>query len=347
MTTSLSLPLALFHRLLIGWALVFCAAGAWAQQDAATETAQADSAWQPPQDPRQWLGSEPLTPESLKGKGVILCFFDEESEEVDDGWPAMLALAAENQGKPVIFIAVSSGTEPRELARYVGRHRITWPVILDYDRSFESRFGFGPINDRHPAEVRVVNAEGKVLPGALSDMPGTIEKALEGAAWRVDPTTVPQSLLGAWRDVEFGSFASAAGVIRRTEKSRDEAIKAGGALLLEAVNKEMNAALTEAIDAFRSEQYWETYKKLDAVQTRFDGYEFPHDIEGKLRELAKRDDVKEELNARRTLEKAVRTAMKGSSGALRRARGMLERIVNDASETEAADRAREMLSQQP
>ena len=58
-----------------------------------------------------------------------------------------------------------------------------------------------------------------------------------------------------------------------------------------------------------------------------------------------RDDVKSELKAKKSLDKAIRTASKGSDGAIRRGLGMLERIVSTSPETEAAGEAEKILAQ--
>src|SRR4051812_37123176 len=65
-----------------------------------------------------WINSSPLTVENLKGKAVILWFFEEECPKCRANWPNMYKIAEKYADKPVIFVAVNSGTPRKKLEAY-------------------------------------------------------------------------------------------------------------------------------------------------------------------------------------------------------------------------------------
>lgn len=309
---------------------------------------QGETGWEFPSRPEQWLNSAPLTAESLEGKGAVLVFFEEESQQCAQQWPKMLQLAEQYADRPVVFIAVNSGSDPRVTAQYVRRARLRWPVILDYDRSFESEMGVTMVSLDNVVQVRYIDAKGGNHPGKWSDVPATTEAALDGAAWRVDPNEVTEELRDAWRAVEFGDFAAAAKQILRHADSRKEETREAAAKLLSAVKKGMEADLDVARVALRERDNWAAYKSLETVSQRYGEYEIiPEMVANKHKELAGLDDVKVEIEAMKVLDKARATAAKGSSGAKKRAKRLLEQLVEDSPGTEAATQAQELLAGAP
>jgi hypothetical protein len=262
-----------------------------------------------PTDPRLWHNSAPLTLESLKGKGVVFYFFEEESPRLAANWPNMLGLSKQYEGKPLLFIAVSSGTDPRVLKRYLGQYRVAWPVIHDYDRSLEMAMGVPKLTlGGEEFAFRYVAGDGSKGQGQGADVSGTAEAALAGAAWRVDPAVVPEKLKGAWRAVELGAA------------------------------KEAQEALTEGDE-------WTAYKLLGSIPQRFEGYEFEliERAETKSKDLAKSDAVKGQIAAAKMLDKAMATAARGPGG-VNRAKGLLNRLVEEHPDSEAATKAQELLA---
>src|SRR4051794_34821792 len=84
-----------------------------------------------PNDPAAWLNSPPLTTQALKGKGVVLWFFEEQCPTCRGKWAGMYELAKRYEGQPVVFIAVNSGNSPLEIAQYARDVKLTWPIIVD------------------------------------------------------------------------------------------------------------------------------------------------------------------------------------------------------------------------
>jgi hypothetical protein len=299
-----------------------------------------------PTDPRLWHNSAPLTLESLKGKGVVFYFFEEESPRLAANWPNMLGLSKQYEGKPLLFIAVSSGTDPRVLKRYLGQYRVAWPVIHDYDRSLEMAMGVPKLTlGGEEFAFRYIAGDGSKGQGQGADVAGTAESALAGAAWRVDPAVVPEKLKGAWRAVELGGFAAAARPLAQAADSKDEELKAGAEKLLAAVEEELTSAAKEAQEALTEGDDWTAYKLLGSIPQRFEGYEFEliERAETKSKDLAKSDAVKGQIAAAKMLDKAMATAARGPGG-VNRAKGLLNRLVEEYPDSEAATKAQELLA---
>jgi len=102
-------------------AAAFVASGAFPR----TQATAADTTELLPRDPTAWLNSPPLSVDALKGKGVVLWFFEEQCPRCRAKWPGMYELAKRFEGQPVVFIAVNSGTSPIEVAQYAREVRLT------------------------------------------------------------------------------------------------------------------------------------------------------------------------------------------------------------------------------
>lgn len=323
-------------------AAVAATSPAWSQRPVA------EGAPSLPTDPRLWSNSPPLSLESLRGKGVVFYFFDEECPRCAAQWPGLQTLAKQYEGKPIVFIAVNSGSDPRVLNRYLAQQRVAWPVIHDFDRSFESAMGVPKLSlGGETFAVRYVAGDGSRGSGVDEDFPATAEAALKGAAWRVDPAAVPPKLRPAWRAVELGDFEAAAGPIRQAVETSDETLKAGGEKLLGAVNDEVTKAAQEAQASLAEGNEWLAYKRLLSLSERFAAYderiELVERAAAKSKELAKSDAVKDQLAAGRLLDKAVATGARGATGAIARAKGILKRLVEDYPSTDAAAKGQQLL----
>ncbi|TWT48359.1 TlpA family protein disulfide reductase [Botrimarina hoheduenensis] len=307
----------------------------------------AEPTWSLPSNPLQWLNSPPLTAESLTGKGVVLYFFDETCPRCAEAWPQLQNLAASYEGKPVVFIAINSGTPPHDVQQYARRRRVQWPLIIDTDRSFERSMGVNEISLSNVNQIRTVSATGQLGNGAIATLKNDIDSVLKGAAWRVDPTQVliPPALRESWYLVELGGFARAARGIQRAKDSRDVATKTAAEALIAAVDSERKKDQTKVDEDNRQRKSWEAYKRLEIMSLKYDGYEMHAKIVEQLDGLADNKSVSNEIRAQRALESALRTASKGNGVARRRAAGMLEKLVERDPKTEAAATARELIAQ--
>ena len=172
-----------------------------------------------PQNQAQWINGSPLSLEAVKGKVVFLWFFDADCPTCRGKWPGLMQTAHQFDGKPVLFVGVTSGKPREQLEKYVKETGLTWPVIVDTSREFETAAGIRPIISlQNIHQVRIISANGKMSGGNYEDIAGEVTKALVGAAWKIDPAGMPESLLPAWTAVEFGNYSQAAAMLKRLPK---------------------------------------------------------------------------------------------------------------------------------
>jgi thiol-disulfide isomerase/thioredoxin len=313
----------------------------------ASLTRAQQSATQPftlPTAPENWLNSPPLSSETLQGKGVVLWFFEEQCVKCAGKWPEMIAFAQQYQDKPVVFIAVNSGTNPAAIQAYLKKHKVPWPTIVDPDRSFEQLCGVEELSLQNIHQARYVTYDGELHRGNWEDLAGTVGKALEGAAWRVDPANVPNALRPAWLLVELGNFEEAAPLIKKSLKAKDSDVRTTAETMLAAVNQEMQERIAEANDSLAVGDKWLAYEQFDRAARKFKGFDLPPRVEESLKELAADESIEKQIEAHKRLTAAKKLGSRGTPAAIKRAVTMLEKLVESYPDTQAALEAQEILA---
>ena len=258
-------------------------------------------------------------------------------------WPGLQAVASKYQDKPVLFLAVNSGTPRFEVQSYLKKNRVTWPAIADLDRSFERSCGVPPVTLKNIYQVRIMKPDGKLI----SSSPTRMEQALGGvigaAKWNVDPVGIPASLKTAWFQVEFGNFTRAATALKKAGKSRKPDTKQGARKLLDYVEGKMNKQIEAAKAAESDGKVWQAYRDYSDAAIRFKGYELPRDITATVKKLRTDKAVKAELTALRILA-AARKKLGGRSVSARKAGfRTLERLADKQSDTQAGQEAQRLI----
>ena len=254
----------------------------------------------------------------------------------------MTAVVRASALEPVVFIAVNSGTPPSKLAAYVRRHRITVPVVADVDRSLERACGVvPPISLQNIWQVRIITAQGQVVPGSARDLRAAVQQAALGARWNVDPRGIPGSLRSAWQAVETGNYQAAAKAIRRGLGSRKAEEKQAAQRLNDYVQQKIQEQLEAAQKALQQDRKWTAYRIYADVLKRFRGYGLSKDVRKQYQQLAKDPAVKTE----RALFKRLDGARRLLASARSRSRGLaaLRRLIQQAPESEAAKEAQALL----
>jgi thiol-disulfide isomerase/thioredoxin len=310
----------------------------------AVRAASADAPPEFPQSPEQWINSAPLSTESLKGKAVVLYYFEETCPSCRGMWPARLEVAKKFEGKPVLFIAVNSGTPRPAIQQYVKETGVTWPVLLDFSREFEKKSDVHEINLQNIYQVRVIDGDGRFAIGDFNNLEGTTEAALKNAHWRVEPDAVPALLKPAWLNVEMANFPAAAKPIKTNLMSNKPDIKAAAEKLNAAVDAEMAKDLDAADKLAKSDKKWDAYKAYLRVSDRYQGYTMPEIVSNAKTELSGSDDVKPELVAHKALEAAKRLITTDRSPGHARAVAALKKVIADHENTEAGAEAKTMLA---
>ncbi len=196
--------------------------------------------------PAQWLNSPPVTAEQLRGKLVVLYFFEEDCPRCRAAWPEKLDLAKKYADQPVIFVGVNSGTAPGELQTYLREVKIPWPTIVDFDRTFEALADVGEISLENISQLAVITPQGQLVRGAWNDWEGTIARNLGDAHWRVNPSDIPDGLKPVWQSLEVGDFGSALAGLARSKKFKDERSLAAIEKINAAIGQEFDDQLAAA-----------------------------------------------------------------------------------------------------
>jgi thiol-disulfide isomerase/thioredoxin len=298
-----------------------------------------------PTDPSMWLNSGPVTVEALQGKGVFVWFYEETCPKCRAKWPELLATAKQFEGQPVIFMAVNSGTSRAEVQQYARELDINWPILVDSDRQFEKQGGVKPISLQGIWQACIITSDGRWQTGDWTDIEGTIKKALNGAAWKVDPAKVPASLRSAWLAIEFGNYSGAGTNVKKGLVSPKADVKAAAEKLAAVAQKEIDGRAAAAKTALDEGKTWQAYEIYNSLSTRFAGFDLPAEVGSNRKKLAADPQVKAGLVASKSLESARKQLGSGNAASQNRAKLSLEKIVQDFPGTGLADQASMLLQQ--
>lgn len=316
-----------------------CRFSAQAQDTGAQATGAqeaADAKFQLPTSADSWLNSPPLMTDQLEGKAAFLWYFEEGCPRCRERWPAMYEAAKKFEGKPIVFIAVNSGSSREAIQRYVRDVQLPWPVIVDTNRTFEAKSDVGMISLQNIYRGKLLMPDGH-LENATFDIEESVPRALAEAKWRVDPAEMPESLKPLWKLVEFGQFLAAAPQLKKAVNAAKPDEKAAAAKLMAAVNVELEKDVVAARAKYDAGNKWQAYKVYNRLSGRFKGYDLPEEVTTRVKELAATDAVKQELQAFKLFE----TAQKQQGPA---ALGVLKRIVKQFPDTESGQASQEILS---
>jgi hypothetical protein len=291
----------------------------------------------------QWVNSPPLSLEQLKGKGVFLWFFDEQTPGPMK-WPTLIEWSKKYADEPIVFIGVNSGTKKSEVQAYVQRNGVPWPVIVDTSRAFEIASNVGQIRDQNPHQSAIITVDGRLQRARWEDPEGEIKKALVGAQWKVSPKGMPPTLRAAWSAVEFGNYAPAAPAIVRALKSSKPELKGAAEQLMAVVQPLLDAQLEEIKAAEEAGDQWKAYRGYATLQEQFKGYDVPVDAAKAMKGLSNAPAVKNELAAAKLYDAALKGEEGPPTPLSKRAQSILKKLVKEMPETEAGKKAETLLS---
>jgi hypothetical protein len=330
------------NTLRIGGWLLSCWLAAYLAMCVAQEAATNKAVPKLPTHPAAWINSPPITNDMLAGKAAILFFFDAQDRGVADGWQRQLLVSAKFDGTPVMFIGVSSGLARPQLEAYVRRYKLPWPVICDSDRSFVAQFGI-QVTPQAPRSVQVLLANGSFKPGDVNNLEASAVEAMRDAKWKVDPKEVPAVLHPAWLAIEFGKYPEAAATLKVHLKGKPD-VKDVAARLNQIVMDDLTAQVEAAGKAFDEEKKWEAFKRYSAIPARFKGFTVPSEVATRIKDLSDDEAIKEEQLALRLLETTLQNAAR-SPTAQKGAARLLQKLIDDHPNTEAAAEAQKLLGQ--
>ncbi|MCO6046822.1 TlpA family protein disulfide reductase [Aeoliella sp. ICT_H6.2] len=324
--------------------------GVQGQQPATTASSPASSAASSkladlPTSPDQWLNSGPLSLDSLQGKGIVFYYFEEQCPTCEGRWPDILEVAERHRDEPVVFVAVNSGNSPDQIRGYLKRNNIDWPVIVDTDRSFEESSLGMTISLQNIYQARMLTAKGTWKGANPDELDNAATTASEGGSWLVDPTSMPEDLRRAWHEVEISNYGSASRAIMRAGREGDGPTKVAAKQLFDVVQASMNADLAAIGQQLKSGQNWPAYQALEQFLAKYDGYPMHPAVAEKHEQVSQMEEVQNENKAAKKLAAAIRTGSRNTASSVKKAVGMLEALIEDYPDTEAAADAQKLLEQ--
>lgn len=296
-----------------------------------------------PETADQWANSSPLTYEGMQGKAVVFWYFEETCPSCEKKWVGLKALAEEHAEEPVLFVGVNSGSDPRALEKYLRKNDIDWPVICDGDRAFEQASGINEISLQNVHQVKVLKADGAFANGRWNDLPGTVAKALDGAAWKLPYDRVHPALHVAVRRMEYGDYRPAARAIAEGLRDKSPEVKKAAGQLKQAIEKKMVEAVDEATAAGEGDA-WSKYLALQNVADRFAPHKLPKAAAEELKSLERDATVQQEIKAGKAV--AANEALLSSDAPQDRQRAVkvLNKVVETYPQTRGAAKAKELLA---
>lgn len=296
-----------------------------------------------PSDPDQWINSGPLSYELMRGKGVVFWYFEETCPKCARKWPGLLEMAATGSQYPVLFVAVSSGTNRRQMLTYVDKHNIDWPMIVDADRSFERASGVEEISLQSIHTARVVTPAGRFVYGYWNDWPRTLKTALDGAKWKVNYETLDPAFHAAARRAEFGDYRPAAAAIQTGLDDKSPEIRKTAMQLRESIERKMQAEIKRRMASLAADDKFGRFTALDGISKQFAPHNLPSDEQAQLELLSRDKGVQQELLAAKAVDANAPLLSSSAGRERKRATAILEKVVKNYPATRAAARAKVLL----
>jgi hypothetical protein len=260
----------------------------------------------------------------------------------------MVELSKKYENKPVVFIAVNSGNAKPAVQAYLKQVKVSWPGIVDPTRQFEQSAGVNEISLQNIHQVKILTAKGKLEDARWDKLEEAVQSALKGAAWKIAPDKIPESLKPTWRAVEFGNYTAASAAIKKALASSDKETKAAGETLMSAVQPKIDAAIAEAKATMDKGDKIGALKQLTSLPLQFTGYTLPPEVETLRKQLDADPEVKVIKKATKDLEAARRLMPRVQLLAIRKqVETLLKQVVKDAPGTEMAKEAEELLKTLP
>lgn len=302
-----------------------------------------------PDFPATMLNSPPLSKDGLKGKVIVLYYYEEGCPRCREAWPDKLKIAQSYKEKPVIFIAVNSGNSSADVAGYLSEVNCKWPTIVDQDRSFEKASGMeNPISLQNIYQARIITPDGEFVPANSQALNQSVEQYITKASWKLDPKEVPDPLKLAWQFMEIGNFNQASAALVSSQKAiKDDAGKAAAEKIKSVILAEYNNAIAPAKEAEAAGNAWTALKGYQVAAQQFSSLPESKDLKAKITKLGTDPAVAKEIRAAKLWNDAQTAARSPNAATQKRAIQQAQQVVKEYPNTEAATAAQAALDSIP
>lgn len=247
-----------------------------------------------------WINSSPLSVENLKGKAAILWFFEEECPNCRANWPNMYKIAEKYADKPVIFMAVNSGTPRKKLEGYAKAVALKWPLIVDTSREFEKECDLYPLDLKNTTHIGFITARGQYFRGDWRVIDQMVERALKDTYWTIKPTEVPDAVKVIWRAFEFGEIAKTSDLLKRAKAHQRPDVREGAEKFESLVKAAMDKELKDANILKEGRKVW-AFKAYHLVSSKYRAFDLPPIVEEQCQAMLSDPDVIQEFAAMKAL----------------------------------------------
>ena len=313
-------------------ALACMAVGLVAADKKMSETA-GDAATGRPDFNNTWALSGPYTLEGLKGKLVVIRFFETGCPTCRATWPGMDEIRKSYDNQPVLFIGVSSGHPTSQVTTYAKAVKTEWSIYSDIDRSFETAYLKQVISLQNIYQNMIITPTGEFR--GIGEIKAAVDRELPNAKWKMDPKEVPAALKKAWFSLEFGQTAQAVTTIKQALGATDAVVKAAAQKLDAVVKEDIVKRMAEAAEKVAAQQPWEGYKVYDFVTQNYKPYPEAAKAKSEMTTLESDAKVKKEKAAKIMLDKIQEWANSKVKTDRDNAKAGLTILQRDYADTEA------------
>ncbi|MDB5174529.1 MAG: hypothetical protein JWN51_3302 [Phycisphaerales bacterium] len=244
---------------------------------------------------------------SLRGKVVVLFFFEESCPTCRGTIPERNKLVEQYKDKPVKFIAIDPGHPINDSIAYTKETKLVMPVYPDPLRVMEGRWG-EHISLRNIYQFKVIDAEGNVAAQRLEDIPAIVAKA----TWKYKDKGYNAKLNPAIDAFEWNQYVAGMRLLKPLLKDRNKAVVDDAQKLLADIKTEVEQWKADA-DKAAEDKPIEAYDLYTHVAAVLAGDELGKSVEEPLKKLKANKAVKDELGARLMFEQVAGVMSKAKS----------------------------------
>ena len=215
-------------------------------------------------------------------------------------------------------------------------------MIADVDHSLEKAYDVNEISLNNILQTRFISSDGSMHLGDWNKFDETIQDALKGASWKLDPANVPDSLREAWAAIEFGNYKASGALLRKSLNSPKKELQEAAKRLQEVVKTAATDDFEAAKKASEDEQHWRAYEICQRLSDHFTPADLPSDFAEFKKTLIKEPKVKTGTAARRTLDGIVK-GLNAGKPLNKKFKAQLEKMVSDFEDSDLARDAQAAL----
>lgn len=233
----------------------------------------------------------------LRGKLVVLYFFEPGCPRCVGSIPERNVLVKAYQDKPVKFLAVLANGTLTEASTYQAENRLTMPIYADSLGLMQKRYGF-KISLQNIWQYRVIGPDGTVIDYDMTRE--VLDRAIAATTpeWKYKGEKYDAKLSPVLDLLEDGQYAAAMKKLRPLRSSPNKAISQSANKLYDALKEDGDKWKSEAEEATTDDPA-KAYDLFSRVAAVFSGTPLGVSAEGPLKRLSANKTVSSELAARK------------------------------------------------